>query len=398
MDKTRVDLDNQNDAQKTKIDFSPSFETENVENKDGKKGFKLKNLTSKQKENLMTSGLVVGGLALGAGSFVLLSMGSKPESIADEVVIYPDAPMATGITNDMTFEEAFAFAREQVGPGGIFIHDGQIHHTYTLEEWNAMSLEQRVEFGQGIQSEVLVVNNEIHVHNHAANTSNKPQQDPTPDPQLSDIYGLDLDGDGIADVYVSDYDGNGIEDILLDSTGDGNLDLIIYDVDIADLENFDIENHEVGLLENPIKTNDLADVPIITYDPDINDFTPAPSDDVVDIIGYDLDNDGIADVYVFDLDENNIPDILIDSTGDGIYDLIVMNIDLDDPNLNIYANENIDVVFTPQDLIDIPVISIDSDPYITCGNSDQDLSYDPLREDQLNPNFENNSNVDDFIA
>lgn len=47
------------------------------------------------------------------------------------------------VSDAMPFNDAFASARAQVGPGGIFEWRGGIYGTYTAEEWNAMSDEER---------------------------------------------------------------------------------------------------------------------------------------------------------------------------------------------------------------------------------------------------------------
>jgi hypothetical protein len=66
---------------------------------------------------------------------------SNPEWVDDQVAI------ATSVNDEMSFSEAFAAARAEVGPGGAFEWNGQIYGTYTAEEWNGMTAEQRAEYG-----------------------------------------------------------------------------------------------------------------------------------------------------------------------------------------------------------------------------------------------------------
>lgn len=54
--------------------------------------------------------------------------------------------VATTPDNDMTFAEAFAAARNEVGPGGAFEWNGNIYGTYTAEEWDNLSPEDKDEF------------------------------------------------------------------------------------------------------------------------------------------------------------------------------------------------------------------------------------------------------------
>lgn len=55
-------------------------------------------------------------------------------------------PMASGISDDMSFAQAFAAARAQVGAGGAFEWHGQVYGTYYKNEWDAMSTQERHDF------------------------------------------------------------------------------------------------------------------------------------------------------------------------------------------------------------------------------------------------------------
>lgn len=65
---------------------------------------------------------------------------------APVIIIHDKAPSSTHVTDDMSFKDAFAVAREEVGPGGIFEWNGKTYNTYTKEEMNEMSNEQKQEF------------------------------------------------------------------------------------------------------------------------------------------------------------------------------------------------------------------------------------------------------------
>lgn len=49
------------------------------------------------------------------------------------------APLATSVNDDMSFSEAFAAARDEVGAGGVFEWHGQAYNTFYKEEFEAMS-------------------------------------------------------------------------------------------------------------------------------------------------------------------------------------------------------------------------------------------------------------------
>ena len=58
------------------------------------------------------------------------------------------------VNDDLSFGEAFAQARAEVGPGGVFHWHGGIYNTYTAAEWNNMSVGEKHDFAQQVQPEV----------------------------------------------------------------------------------------------------------------------------------------------------------------------------------------------------------------------------------------------------
>lgn len=50
------------------------------------------------------------------------------------------------VSDDMSFAEAFAEARQQLGPGGVFEWRGGVYGTYYATEWNAMSSAEQEQF------------------------------------------------------------------------------------------------------------------------------------------------------------------------------------------------------------------------------------------------------------
>lgn len=99
----------------------------------------------------------ISGLALGAVAMTLVSGREADDEVTDiefaETVepegIVPDGSIefAEGVNDEMSFAEAFAAAREEVGAGGAFVWHGEVYGTYTAAEWNAMSEEQQQEWG-----------------------------------------------------------------------------------------------------------------------------------------------------------------------------------------------------------------------------------------------------------
>lgn len=59
------------------------------------------------------------------------------------------APVAE-VGSDLPFGEAFDIARAEVGPGGVFCWNGGVYSTFTAEEWDAMTPEERADFAQHV--------------------------------------------------------------------------------------------------------------------------------------------------------------------------------------------------------------------------------------------------------
>lgn len=72
----------------------------------------------------------------------------KPEENTDNHPAWTDGniEVATGVNDHMSFNEAFAAAREEVGPGGCFEWHGNVYGTYTAQEWNSMSAADQAEW------------------------------------------------------------------------------------------------------------------------------------------------------------------------------------------------------------------------------------------------------------
>lgn len=143
----------------------------------------LKNINSNKKENesprLWQSVLVGGipGIMIGMGAsmaYEAMAGNAKAEeqSLADHAEENPSEAEnsaetteasaaatineATGLNDEMSFKEAFASAREEVGKGGAFVWHGKVYGTYRGDdpEWLAMSDEERAEHSRQILSQV----------------------------------------------------------------------------------------------------------------------------------------------------------------------------------------------------------------------------------------------------
>lgn len=65
----------------------------------------------------------------------------RPASLFDEEI-----ESATSVSDGMSFSQAFAAARAEVGSGCVFEWHGKLYSTFTAEEWDGMSDEAKDEF------------------------------------------------------------------------------------------------------------------------------------------------------------------------------------------------------------------------------------------------------------
>lgn len=173
--------------------------------------------------------------------------GAMPATSSQEVQHYvtfdpTQIHQAHSVNDEMSFAQAFAAAREEVGPGGVFVWHGNVYGTYYADEWNSMTPDQQYAFSSsfhyGGSSNHHSHHNDQFAHHH--------HEDPAPivhDPNevalvtdeedeglmligqeynaendmhlayVTDGHNVamfaDVDNDGTYDYYVADFDGNG---------------------------------------------------------------------------------------------------------------------------------------------------------------------------------------------
>lgn len=150
------------------------------------------------------------------------------------VVIYTDAPFSDLDLDDESFSDAFADAREDIGPGGFFEWHGEVYNTYYKEEWESMSSDEQHEFMESV------------VDNTHFDDAHEMDDDDIVD-ILDDLDddNLVIDGDEdqidiieeevvIIDDDDNDYDETDIDDLVDNDSHDDHFD---DDNDIADIVN-----------------------------------------------------------------------------------------------------------------------------------------------------------------
>ena len=207
------------------------------------------------------SGILMGAGMLYAGQTYAANKEDAPEEKPEDVAApepgetshtLENGLQVAAVNDDMSFGEAFAAARAEVGPGGVFHWHGGIYNTYSADEWNNMSVEQKHDFAQQVQPEIrpdelstptdanpqVVVVHHVYHHEEAPAAPEVHQAaTTTEDVQVVDqqtTQNFEQDGD----VHIVGYANvDGHLAVGYDTTGDGQADVAIIDVD---------DNHELS--------------------------------------------------------------------------------------------------------------------------------------------------------
>lgn len=177
--------------------------------------------------------------------------------------IHEAAPIATAAHDSMSFDEAFAVAREELGPGGVFDWQGQVYGTWYKEEWDAMGNDDREAYWASIEHEAASY--------HEA-------QSPAANEDHSIWDSLVLDSGNVTATSADDLPDAVVAEALPDAA--------------------------LGSAPEPV---------IIPLDLD--------GDDVFEAIGMDENHDGKIEVVLTDTNHNQVPDMMmLDTNNDGILD------------------------------------------------------------------------------
>ena len=252
------------------------------------------------------SGILMGAGLLYAGQAAAHELGKEEtqEEGNTEDVVAPEPGETShtlenglkvaAVNDDLSFGEAFAQARAEVGPGGVFHWHGGIYNTYSADEWNAMTVEQKHDFAQQVQPEIrpdelstptdantqVVVVHHVYHHEEAPTTADVHETAASSE----DVHVVDqqtaqnFEQDG--DVHIVGYANvDGHLAVGYDTTGDGQADVAIIDVDdnhqLSDADII-VDNQgnaaTVGEVVNADDPNQLASMENPDVAPDMPDY------------------------------------------------------------------------------------------------------------------------------
>ena len=187
-----------------------------------------------------------------------------------------EVPVASSVSDDMSFSEAFTAARTEVGSGGVFEWHGNIYSTFTEDEWNGMTAEQRDEYGShfswhsdnsstetassthsSTSSHSAHATDEVEVSEvtQASHTEEVAVVDVAPEVEVLGVVHDEESGANIAGLAV-----DGQEVVLIDVNGDETFDVMGADVngdqqlsqnEIVDISGQNLTVNDLGGISNP---------------------------------------------------------------------------------------------------------------------------------------------------
>lgn len=218
-----------------------------------------------------------GAAGMGAG----IMMGAVAPSIANAAAVethdaevvettesHPEwtdgqVAVASSVTDDMSFGQAFAAARAEVGSGGVFEWRGNIYNTYTEAEWKSMSAAEKAEYGShfNYHSNSNVQHDDHHStashsgtdHQHS-DSDGKDEAQKTMEAEESgdgvEVLGVVHDDETGYNLSTVSVDGHDV--VLIDVDGDMNADYAATDIDgdgqVSPEEIVDISGSDVSMM------------------------------------------------------------------------------------------------------------------------------------------------------
>ena len=265
-----------------------------------------------------------------------------------------DMDVATGVDDSMSFNQAFAAARHEVGPGGLFVWQGHTYGTYYANEWNAMSPEEHDQYWADVTHTTENISNEFNGNNEQPADTNEP-------------------------IAPTDPLANGEPTDPTEPTEP--IEPVESTDPLANVEPVD-PTEPIEPIE-PIDPNE----PLATVDPEPLELA---EEDV--IVEFDLDGDGNADTGFVDANDNEILDVVLDTTGDGSYDTLVIDPEVDEDGNLVVAEDNIKEIGG----VEINVPDVDDNIVFDGGETgDDDLFTDETVDDNF---IAENPDVDDFAS
>lgn len=280
-----TDMDNRNEETQFADEQTTIIEEEVNEVQEPKK-------TSKWKKAAGMAGIGAAGIAGGIGLSAMASADDAKESadLAERHTVKPvgDVKVAE-VNDDMSFSEAFASARKQVGAGGVFEWRGKQYGTYYKTEWDSMSQAEKDQYAANVFGTSSSKSSTTPVQEQLQHDI--PQEDLADNTQFS-ISGEDVKGELVGVQTVTDENGNpmtvvaakinGHNSMFVDADVDGYVDVAAMDANNnGELEDDEIVTLAKGAMPVSALINELDEPQPVADVPSAEAVVPTSMEDVV---------------------------------------------------------------------------------------------------------------------
>jgi len=176
--------------------------------------------------------------------------------------------VANNVNDEMSFSQAFAAARAEVGAGGYFVWHGNVYGTYYANEWNSMSQEQQAQFSSGSSNiphtdyaHTEHLNQNTSVHTTSSETAQTVQDTTTSneedvDFQILGVEHANIDGEHDSIIGAASVNGQAVYFIDVDGQ-DNEFEYMVAD---ANANNQIEENEFVDISEQHMSVSSFEQI------------------------------------------------------------------------------------------------------------------------------------------
>ena len=167
---------------------------------------------------------------------------STPEP--EQVILANDEGIRYAHVDADNFSDAFAQARQQVGPGGVFEYDGRLYGTYYADEWNNMTAQERADYQSRVNySSSMTSNHESSLEVIPADAEMISAEPVDSEIRVLGVEAVEAEDGQIMNVALVECDGDSA--LLVDVDNNGSIDVLIHD-DNSDGQIQESEIHDVS--------------------------------------------------------------------------------------------------------------------------------------------------------
>lgn len=197
-------------------------------------------------------------------------------------LIVGDINVSYDVNDDMSFGQAFATARAEIGSGGVFEWRGNLYSTHTAEEWNNMSTQERMDYNSNFAWHNLdnsqsntYYNEDIYLAEEFDDLDYDIYDDYDTNGEI-EVLGVDYDPESGYNYAALEVDGQNV--VLVDVDDVPGYDIMLAEDDNGEIVSLDIKDHYIM----PEDVLDLADNNMIesyfTEDDNLYDITDDNND------------------------------------------------------------------------------------------------------------------------